>query len=155
MKKRICLMVIVCLTLLIGCQPFKKLNKRLDAIEGKMDTYHQEEMSTMQKNHKEAMAIITALNEAIRRKSGEMSELAGNANTLIEQGFMISGQIYPQTTIHVREGPSVRFKSLGYLKGGEIVKINRIERKWVRIMDGKWKGKWCTMLYMQLSVEPL
>ena len=112
-------------------------------------------MIEMQKNHHEAMAVINALNEAIRRKSSEMSGLSEGANTLIEQGFIISGQIYPQTTIQVRVGPSVKFKSLGYLKGGEIVKINRIDRKWVRIMGGKWHGKWCTMLYMQLSVEPL
>jgi len=164
MRTKIFLAWVICLTLLIviNCQPFKKLNKRLDTIEGKMDQFHQEEMSAIQKNHKEAMEAIAALNEAISKNSRNVEELGKKLDVLIQKGVEVSGQMYAHTTVHVREGPSVKFKSIGYLKGGEVVKIDRIERKWVRIKEGpasaeagKWQGKWCTMLYMQLSVEPI
>jgi len=153
--KKICLCLLVGLVLMASGCPFKKLNKRLDTIEGKMDKYHQEEMSTLQKNHQEAMAAITALNEAISKNSRKVEELGKKLDVLIQKGVEVSGQMYSHTTVHVREGPSVRFKSVGYLKGGEVIKIDRIERKWARIKEGKWQGKWCTLLYMQLSVEPI
>jgi uncharacterized coiled-coil protein SlyX len=155
MKIKISLVLVVCLSLLIGCRPFKKLNERLVAMEGKMDQYHQEEMTALQKNHQEAMAAITALNEAISKNSRNVEELGKKLDILIQKGVEVSGQMYAHTTVHVREGPSMKFKSVGYLKGGEVVKIDRIERKWVRIKEGQWQGKWCTMLYMQLSVEPI
>jgi len=153
--KKIGLCVLACMIFLVGGCPFKKLNKRLNSIEGKMDKYHQEEMSTLQNNHKEAMAAITALNEAISKNSRKVEELGKKLDVLIQKGVEVSGQMYSHTTVHVREGPSVRFKSVGYLKGGEVIKIDRIERKWARIREGKWQGKWCTLIYMQLSVEPI
>jgi len=153
--KKIGLCVLACLILITGGCPFKKLNKRLAVMEGKMDQYHQEEMSALQKNHREAMAAIAELNQAISKNSRNVEELGKKLDVLIQKGVEVSGQMYAHTTVHVREGPSVRFKSIGYLEGGEKVKIDRIEKKWARIREGKWQGKWCTLLYMQLSIEPI
>ena len=153
--KKIGLCILVCIIFLASGCLFKKLNKRLDTIEGKMDQYHQEEMTTLQKNHQEAMKAIAVLNKAISNKSPNVEELGKNLDVLIQKGVEVSGQMYAHTTVHVREGPSVRYKSIGYLRGGEVVKIDRIKSKWAHIKEGQWQGKWCTLLYMQLSIEPI
>jgi len=142
-------------SLAVSCHPFKKLNSRLDRLEGKIDQNHKEVMGTLVKNHQEAMKAIAEINEAIKNNKKELAELAEKVDSIVNQGYIVSGQIKPRVTVHVREGPSVRYKSSGYLKGGEAVKIDHVERTWVRIKEGKWQGKWCTMLYMQLSVESL
>jgi len=145
----------ICLSLLLNSACLKKVYQKLDSLDAKVTQFHQEEMSAMQKNHQEAMAAISDLNKAISKNSRKVEELGKKLDVLIQKGVIVSGQMYSYATVHVREGPSVRFKSVGYLKGGEVIKIDRIEKKWARIKEGKWQGKWCTLLYMQLSVEPI
>ena len=47
-----CLAILV----LLSCNPFKKINAKLDALDHKVDQYHGEEMSTLNKNHQEVSA---------------------------------------------------------------------------------------------------
>lgn len=167
MKRVLVLSVLVSLIFFTGCistikgarEDIRYIRETLTELRDDSKKRHDEIMATLQKNHQETMAAVNDLNQVVensrRATEEEYTEMSNRINQGILAGVKVTGQMYPRATIYVREGPSKRYRSVGVLRGGEIVNIGMIERRWVRIQGGKWDNRWCTMLYMQLRVEPI